>query len=160
MAYGKSLIALAVALIALTVSAPAHADARITGLADVSFGTISAIADQSNSQNISVCSYQGRSTAGYSVRATGSGGGGAFLLSSGAGSLPYEVAWADAANQTGGFQLQANVLSSGHGGAAGRFACLFQLDTASLTVTIRATELASAAAGTYSGILSITIVPE
>jgi spore coat protein U-like protein len=163
MIYGGSLIkwAAAAALAAMVLDAPVHADARITGLADVAFGTINAPIDQSNTQNVSVCSRQGTfSRAGYSVQAIGSGSGGAFTLSSGAATLDYDVQWADATNQTSGTMLQPGVASGGFGSGADLFACFFQLDTASLIVTIRAAQLASATAGNYTGTLQVVISPE
>lgn len=150
-----------VALLALLSEAPAHANARISALVDVNFGTINSPADQSISQN--VCAYSAQGFANpldYSVQATGSGGG-AFLLSSGARTLPYEVRWADSPDQTGGTQLLAGVPATGFGNGALFQACGFQPNgSASLTVTIRATAVAAATAGNYSGVLQITIIPE
>jgi hypothetical protein len=136
-------------------------EARIGGLADVNFGTIPGIADQSKSQNVVVCSYRNKPQGlGYSVIASGTGSGGAFILSAGAGTLPYDVQWADSASQTGGRMLQAGVPASGFSNAANGFDCLAQPDSASLTVTIRAADLAAAQSGTYTGSLQLTIVPE
>jgi hypothetical protein len=56
--------------------------------------------------------------------------------------------------------LQPGVAAPGFGNAADGFACPQLPDTASLTVTIRGTDLASARAGAYSGSLQLTIVPE
>ena len=143
-------------------AAPAQGQrARIGGLADVHFGTISAAAEQTNRQNVVVCSYQGQPhSLNYSVTASGSGSGGAFELSTGAASLPYDVQWADLPGQTGGTMLLAGVAAPGFGNAANGFDCSGQPETASLTVTLRAADLASAQAGSYSGTLQITIAPE
>jgi hypothetical protein len=160
MAWGKILICGTAA--ALALATPAHAQrAQIGGLQDVNFGTIAAMVEQSNSQNVVVCSYQGQPhQRPYSVTASGSGGGGAFELGSGAGAIPYDVQWTDSPGQTGGTMLQAGVPASGFGNAATGHTCDSQPNTASLTVTIRAVDLTSAQAGTYSGILQITIAPE
>lgn len=162
---GKLLIATAAAaaLIGAMSATPAHAQqVRITGLTDVSFGTIVAAGDQSISQNVCAYSSQGFfGGAGYSVRATGSGSGGAFLLASGASALPYEVQWADSPNQTGGTSLTAGSLTTGFGNSAVFQTCFLQAQgTASLTVIIRAAQISAATAGNYSGVLQITIVPE
>lgn len=162
MRYGKALSVLA-ALTAVAIPAPACADARITGLTDVNFGTLASPVDQSSSQSLCVFSSNGGflGGAGYSVRATGSGGGGAFVLSSGPKTLPYEVRWADSPGQAGGTQLSAGVLTTGFDNGALFQTCLFQSQgTASLTVTLRASQIAAATAGNYSGVLQITIVPE
>jgi hypothetical protein len=154
-------LAMAGALWAVPVKQARAEEARIGGLADVDFGTIPGIADQSKSQTIVVCSYRNKPQGlGYSVIASGTGSGGAFSLAAGAGTLPYDVQWADSASQTGGRMLQAGVPASGFGNAANGFDCPAQPDTASLTVTIRAADLASAQAGTYTGSLQLTIVPE
>lgn len=154
--------AIAAALAVTMVAVPAQAQsARIAGLVDVNFGSIPAMVDQSNRQNVVVCSYRGQPNGRpYSVIASGSGPGGAFALSAGAASLPYDVQWADLPGQTGGTMLQAGLAAPGFGNAATGFDCFGQPETASLTVTIRSADLASAQAGAYSGTLQITIVPE
>lgn len=146
----------------LTQTSPVRAqDARIAGLADVSFGSLTTITDQSNSQDVVVCSYRNKpQRLPYSVMASGNGSGGAFSLSAGAGTIPYDVQWADSPGQTGGTMLLAGVPASGFGNAANGFDCPGQPNTASLTVTIRAVDLASAPAGNYAGSLQITIVPQ
>lgn len=162
MAWGKILVLGSSAALWLALAEPVRAqNARIGGLTDVNFGTIPALADYSNSQNVVVCSYRNRpQRLPYSVIASGTGSGGAFSLSAGAGTLPYDVQWADSPGQTGGTMLQSGVPASGFDGAANGFDCPAQPDTASLIVTIRAADLASAQAGNYSGSLQITIVPE
>lgn len=133
--------------------------ARITGLSDVAFGTINGTGDQTASQ--SLCAYSSSSTNGYSVMASGSGSGGAFALSSGAAQLPYEVLWADSANQTGGTALVANAVQSGHVSVASQQTCNSgPSSSASLTIVIRDATHSAAGAGTYSGSLSLTIAPE
>lgn len=154
-------LALVVGCASVAVSPARAQSARIGGLADVGFGTITAAGDQSNSQDVVVCSYRNNPQGlDYSVTATGSGSGGAFTLASGASTLAYDVQWADSSGQTGGTMLQAGVAASGFGNAATGFTCPSQPDTASLTVTIRAADLAAAQAGSYSGSLQITITPQ
>ena len=103
-------VAAVAALVAETVPTDAHANARITALADVNFGTINTFVDQTNAQNVCVYSVFGTSSfrRPYSVRATGDGSGGAFTLSSGGRTLPYQVRWDDARNQTTGTLLRAS----------------------------------------------------
>lgn len=151
------------AVAAMMAAAPAQAQSvRINGLEDVTFGTITTLFDQSNSQNVMVCSYRNAfNSVGYSVTASGTGAGGSFELSSGGAALPYDVQWADSPNQTGGTLLQPGTPAVGFGNAAPGWPCRFlRYDTASLTVTIRGPDLASAQAGAYSGTLQITIAPE
>jgi hypothetical protein len=156
----------ACALLAAAMETPAHAaNVQVSGLADVNFGMINSLSDQSNNQNVSVCSYQDSlqgwlAALPYSVVATGSGKNSAFTLSSGAGTLAYDVQWADSPNRTTGTMLQAGVTSGNFDNAASLLACLRPPENASLIVTIRAAQLTSATAGNYSGTLRITIVPD
>jgi len=148
------------ALGAGAIAPPARAaNARITGLRDVSFGLIAGTADQTASQN--VCAFSSSNTNGYSVSALGSAGGGAFELSSGSAQLPYEVLWADSANQSGGTSLVAGTTTGGFISVATRQTCnRGPRSSASLTVVIRSATLSTARAGTYTGTLQITIAPE
>ena len=162
MGYGRTLSSTS-ALIALAIAAPAYPSARITGLTDVNFGIINSALDQSFSQNVCIYSVKGNGNQeiGYSVQATGDGAGGAFSLASGSQILPYEVRWADAANQTSGTQLTAGALVSGFANSSDSQTCFGGAQqNASLTVTVRGTQIAAATAGNYSGVLQVTIVPE
>ena len=162
MGYGRTLSSTS-ALIALAIAAPAYPSARITGLTDVNFGIINSALDQSSSQSVCIYSVNGNGNqeVGYSVQATGDGVGGAFSLASGSQILPYEVRWADAANQTSGTQLTAGTLVSGFANSSDSQTCFSgSQENASLTITVRGTQIAAATAGNYSGVLQITIVPE
>jgi spore coat protein U-like protein len=135
--------------------------ARISGLTDVNFGTITGTLDQTNSQNVAVCSYKNNPhRLLYSVTANGSGSGGSFQLSSGSATLAYDVQWADSPGQTTGVMLQPGVPTGGLGNAATGFTCPQQPDTAILIVTIRSGDLATASAGNYTGTLQLTVAPE
>lgn len=162
MGYGRTLSSTS-ALIALAIAAPAYPSARITGLTDVNFGIINSALDQSSSQSVCIYSVKGNGNqeVGYSVQATGDGVGGAFSLASGSQNLPYEVRWSDAANQTSGIQLTAGTLVSGFANSSDSQTCFSgSQENASLTITVRGTQIAAATAGNYSGVLQITIVPE
>jgi hypothetical protein len=160
MAWRGSFFACAAAAAALAAAPSAHAadKVRITGLSDVAFGLIAGTGDRSISQ--SVCAFSDSSTRRYSVVATGSGSGGAFELS-GAAPLPYEVLWADSPGQTGGSSLIAGTAVSGFTSTASHQFCNSGPPaSASLTIVIRAAELASARSGAYSGTLQLMIAPE
>lgn len=139
-------------------SAAAQEQARITGLSDVSFGTIANFtSDQSIAQN--VCIYS--STDRYSVTARGSGTGNAFTLASGSNRLAYEVQWASTSGQTSGTALSPNVALTGQ--TSFTFlgtTCFFGIfRTASLITILRASTLSTATAGSYSGTLTLVIAP-
>lgn len=132
---------------------------RVTKLTDVAFGTLANLSvDAVRSQ--SVCLYSDTSTAGYNVTATGSGTGGAFLLS-GPGSMAFDVQWSSSAGQNSGVQLAPNVPLTGQVSSATQQACGTGAATsASLIVILRSTALSSAGAGTYNGTLTLLIGPE
>lgn len=165
MARGTSFTALAAvaALVALTVPTQAHAGARITGLADVNYGTINTFTDQTNAQNVCVYSVSGgvgSARRPYSVRATGNGTGGAFTLASGIRTLPYQVRWDDARNQTTGTLLTSGVDVAGFvTGTVSQTCTNGANENASLIITITGTSLTTATAGTYTGVLTILITP-
>ena len=139
---------------------PAAAKVRITGLSDVSFGTISNLTvDAVQSQ--SICVYSNGPAQSYSVRADGSGSGGAFTLSNGGATLGYEVRWNNQAGQSNGTALTAGTLLGSQTTNAQNQTCSTgPSTTASLIVALPATSLSSATAGTYSGTLTIIVAEE
>jgi hypothetical protein len=139
---------------------PASAKVRITGLSDVSFGTISNLTvDAVQSQ--SVCAYSNGSGNLYSVRADGSGAGGAFTLTSGSTTMAYGVRWNSQAGQSNGTALTAGATLGGQTTNAQNMTCSNgPPTTASLIVTLPAPSLSSATAGTYSGTLTIILAEE
>ena len=159
MTWGKFLT---FAAVSLGAASPAAADsARISGLADINFGSIVNAVDQTSSQSVIVCSYKNNPhNQPYSVTATGSGAAGEFQISSGAAVMPFDVQWADTAGQAGGTQLQPGTPAAGFANGATGFACPTQGANASLTVTIRSADIAAAPAGTYTGTLQLLIAPQ
>ncbi|MEO5774853.1 MAG: hypothetical protein ABIQ32_12150 [Sphingomicrobium sp.] len=134
--------------------------AQITGLSDLSFGSISNVTVDAV-RNENVCVYANGSNRDYTVRATGSGSGSAFTLANGSLLLPYEVQWKDSAGQTTGSQLTTNVALANQITSASSTTCSSgPAATASLIVILRASALASATAGNYSGVLTLTVAPQ
>jgi hypothetical protein len=133
---------------------------RISGLGDVSFGLITNIASDSASSQ-SICVYSNSATDSYNVRAIGSGAGGAFTMASGSSSLAYDVEWSSAPGQSNGTALTPNVALSAQVSQARQQTCNSgPSSSASLIVIIRSNALASAAAGSYAGALTLVIGPE
>lgn len=155
---------LAASVLPFAGAANASDTVRISSLSDASFGTITNFAsDAVRSQ--SICVYAKSPPANnYSIIASGSGAGGAFLLSSGSATLPYEVQWSDLPNQTGGTQLLANRTLAGQQSASGAGSAddcsKGPATTASLVVILRSSALASATSGTYAGTLTLLVAPE
>lgn len=112
-----------------------------------------------------VCVYSTRPSGGYTIRASGSGVGGGFLLANGALTLPYSVVWNSGgvgALANTGTTLTPNITSSGltkasttsstcNGSTPG--------PTARLVVTLLAANLEAAADGTYTGSLTLIVTP-
>lgn len=138
----------------------AHAQdkAQLTGMQNLDFGLISNIqVDSSRSLNLCVFS----STAQYRVTAYGSGAGGAFALGGAAGQIPYVVEWSPSAGSNSGTQLSPNSSLSAQSSSAVHKTCnRSPFYSASLIVRLRASDLASARAGDYSGSLTVIIAAE
>lgn len=158
---GRALFASAsLAFISIAFVSPACAKVRISGLSDVSFGTISNLTvDAVQAQ--SICVYSNGSGQTYSVRADGSGSSGAFTLANGFTTLAYSVRWNNQPGQSNGTALTAGALLGGQTTSAQNQTCTNgPSTTASLVVTLPATSLSSATAGTYSGTLTIIVSEE
>lgn len=130
----------------------------IDGLDDMSLGVWRGFGDLEREEAHCVrTAPQGR----YSVRLTGSGPGGAFVLNDSVLTLPYKVFYSDGAGFT---QVEPGVVLSGLEGAGNTPEYRRCLNGATLPqrVSIRIAEqdLASARSGHYSGILSILIIPD
>jgi len=135
------------------------AKVRISGLADVNFGTLANLeVDAVQSQSLCLYSQSDR----YSVRADGSGAGGAFVLSGGASSLPYEVRWSPQSGQSNGTALSPGAVLSGLTTNAQNQNCggSGPTTTASLILVLPATALSGATQGSYSGTLTLIVAEE
>ena len=154
-----SAMCMAAALLAAPAGAASN-NVRITNLSDVAFGTIANLsADSVSSQ--SVCLYANTATSGYRITASGSSAGGAFALGSGPNVLDYEVQWSSSPGQSIGTALSPNVTLSGLVSTATQQTCNSgPAASASLIVILRSADLSSAAAGSYSGTLTLLVGPE
>lgn len=125
-------------------------------LANVAFGAVPSLyGDLTSAQN--TCSFTGLGPVGYSVGAAGSGAGGAFTLTNGTSTLPYEVQWAQTANATSGSALVANTPLTGQttAGLLNGLTCLLGVTNATLIVIVRAASLQRVTAGAYTGTLTV-----
>jgi hypothetical protein len=145
-------------LVAAFCSSPALGKVRISGLSDVNFGTISNIGvDAVQSQSVCVYSQNNR----YNVRADGSGASGAYVLSSGASNIAYEVRWNSQAGQSNGTGLSPGAALSGLTTNANNQNCSNgPSTTASLILVLPATTLSTATQGTYGGTLTLIVAEE
>ena len=133
---------------------------RISGLGDVAFGSVGNLGVDSISSQ-SICVYANTAINGYNVTASGSSSGGAFKLASGANLLSYEVQWSPSPGQSSGTQLSPNVALTGLVSTATQQNCNSgPAASASLILILRSTIASNAAAGSYSGTLSLVVGPE
>lgn len=157
------MLALCAALAFLFCASPAIAESnkvRVTGVSDVAFGTVANLGvDALRSQ--SLCLYAATATNGYTVTGIGSGSGGAFDLSSGTQSMPFDVAWNSAAGQSSVTRIIPNVPLTGQVSTASQQTCNNgPATTASLVIILRSAALSSATAGTYTGTLTLIVGAE
>ena len=130
---------------------------RLTKLSDVDFGALSST-DSDVSRNQNVCAFATSFSGQYTVRASGSGAGGALTLAGSGAPMPYEVQWAGTRNQTSGTALPANTTVSGFSDGDVLETCnLINLSSASLIVILRANALSTATAGNYTGTLTLVL---
>lgn len=134
---------------------------QIASLTDVSFGTIASVATNRTASQ-TLCVYSG--VTNYTIRATGSGTSGAFTIGiagNSAAQLPYTVQWASTGSQTAGTQLIAGQGSRFTPNPLNLLCSLGSLlaSSASLIVTLPATNLSAALAGNYTGTLSLMVSP-
>jgi hypothetical protein len=156
----QNLLSAAALMLACALSQPARAQlVQLSDLADMSFGTVVNVSSDV-SQSQTVCAYSNALFSNYTVRATGSGAGGAFTLAAGSATLAYDVQWNSAANQSSGTQLTAGVAQSGFISQGVLPGCTLGLTrSGSLTVILRAAALSVAQAGSYTGTLTVMISP-
>lgn len=130
----------------------------MSGLSDVTFGAVSNL-DADAVQSQSVCLYSQSSR--YSIRADGSGTGSAFVLSTGAANLAYEVRWNGQGGQTDGTALSPGAALGGLTTNAQNQNCASgPATTASLILVLPATALSAATQGSYSGTLTLIVAEE
>lgn len=152
--------ALVCLLILAAFPSSASAKVRVGGLTDVNFGAITNLGiDAVQSQ--SLCVYSNASSNNYSIRASGSGLGGAFTLSSGATDISYEVRWNNQAGQSNGTALSPGTILSAQTTTAQNQTCSNgPSTTASLILVLPAASLSSATQGSYSGTLTLIVAEE
>ena len=146
----------------INISASVASRVRITNLNDVSFPGVDVTSNVSNAQG--VCVWSNTATKGYNITATGNGASSAFTLDGGASTspMPYSVQWNQSSGQTSGTALTKGVALTGQISTATNQTCASGPSaTASLIVSILATDLASAVSSTtYSGVLTLVVAPE
>ncbi len=106
-------------------------------------------------------------TSQYIIRADGQGSGNNFVLSNGSNQIPYRVFWNDTTGTSGNFELTSGVQSANLTNppntfvsiGGGAYICTGARD-ANVEVLVEESALQAAEAGAYSGILTLTMVPQ
>ena len=137
----------------------------IRGLRDFNFGLWN-LGDGTLTDNDNVCIGKNAIGGPYAIRAAGNGNGidpAAFTLNNGADQINYNVYWNDAPGVAGNVQLTPGVIL--HGQTGSFFSFLFNLfgfciSNANVQIEIPDTELQVANNGSYSGTLTLLIIPD
>jgi hypothetical protein len=150
------------AIAALFCASGASAQTIVTPvLQNISFGAVPSLySDLTSAQN--TCSFTGLLPVTYNIVAGGSGTNGAFTLTNGKSTIPYEVQWAQTANATSGTPLTTNVVLSGQVTAAllSGLTCALGVANATLIVIVRSISLQQATAGAYTGTLTVLLAAQ
>ena len=138
----------------------------ILGLRDFNFG-LWRNGDGTLQDNDDVCVAKTSNFGTYGIRAAGNGDGfdpAAFTLSNGIDQINYNVFWNDETGTAGNQQITPGLIehgqveTPGHVLAAAFFGvCILN---ANIEIEIPETELASSVGGTYSGTLTLLVIPD
>ena len=135
------------------------AQALIGGLSDLQLG---AGAGSATSKAMSITAFAARPGGRFAIQARGLGTGGAFVLLSGPGSLPFQVAYSD--DGGGWSQMSPGIPLSGQRGAPNQNQferCLAgQRSPQRVRVRVLAQDMGTAVAGSYDGSLILLVTPE
>lgn len=142
----------------INVSADFAGTALINNLSDMVFTSVNPVSSMTNQEN--VCVFANSLLGGtYSITATGSGAGNAFTVSNGVSTVPYTVSWAPTFNAPSGTALTSGVALPGQNTGILSSICLLGITNSTLFVNFSTTALQNAAAGTFTGILTLVITP-
>ena len=143
----------------ITATVPSRV--QITGLTDLSFGTLDPTTAASSTEN--VCVWSNTSTKGYNIKATcdGGGTGNTFKLASGSNTMDYTVEWAGTSGAGTGQALTTNVAKTGFTSNATTPNCSSST-SATLFVKFSTAQMqaAVASATAYTGALTLLVAPE
>jgi len=130
---------------------------KISGMADIAFGTYSGTGDLNGNED--VCVYTNKASGTYRVTGSGTGGGGAFTLQSGGNNLAYNVYFNDVAGTTGEAALTAGSALNSQSGASTSSQTCGGSNNANFHVEILSTNLLAVPSGAYSGTLTLVVEP-
>ena len=129
---------------------------KITGIANINFGTYSGTGDISRDDD--VCVYNNRSDHTYNVKLSGSGANNVFVVARSGKTIPYRVFWNVTTGTTGNVEATKDVTLTSRTGASSLLDC-GAANTANFQVTIARSDIMKVPPGIYTGTLSIAILP-
>lgn len=131
---------------------------QISGLEDIDFGTF--VSGDFN-YDYPVCVYSNTPTARYGVTITGDGTGGAYTLTNGTDTIPYNVYWNETAGTTTGEMLLTAGTKLGNRSGANQqsYTCASGGDSANIHVWIQDANMRDVTNGTYTGTMTVFIDP-
>jgi hypothetical protein len=156
---GRSIVPWIASAMALVFAPEVAAQVQISGLSDLQLGVWSGSGDLEGIVDHCVRGPQGGR---YAIQATGAGSGGTFVLLSGPGSLPFQVAYSD--DGGGWSQMSPGIPLTGQRGAPNQNQferCLAgQTSPQRVRVRVLAQDIGTAVAGSYDGSLILLVTPE
>lgn len=139
---------------------------RIAGLRDFNFGVWNT-GDGTLSDNDNVCIGKNDFFGPYAIRASGDGDfldPSAFTLSNGVEQIRYNVFWNDVNGVIGNQPLSPGLILRGQTGTSAFVFFLnaigFCINNANLQIDIPQTELDAASGGSYTGTLTLLVIPD
>lgn len=143
----------------VSISATVPGRVQISGLTDLNFGTVDPAAAATSTED--VCVWSNTSGKAYQITAAGSGAANAFTLTDGTNTLVYGIQWADSSGQSSGTELTSGTPLGAQVSTATNPTCSSgPTKTASLIVNMSAANLQAAAAGAYTGTLTLVVAPQ
>jgi len=129
---------------------------RIRGLRDFTWNYTTGIGDLDDNEDINISANY--AAGGYRVTGTGSGAANAFTVTDGSDTIAYAVRFNDSTGTAGNTAITAGTAFTGQTGAVSPLGN--STDNANYEVIFTEANLQAALAGTYTGVLTLTVQPE
>jgi hypothetical protein len=126
---------------------------RISGLNAIDLGVFDGVLDRAGSDDF--CVYSNGLTGRYTVTGTGQGTGGAFQVSAGVSRLPVSITYDDGA---GAVAMTPGVAAQKLNAVSTSIDCIGGTN-AQIRASVRASDMRTAASGTYAGVLTLVVAP-
>jgi hypothetical protein len=131
---------------------------RISSITNFDFGNYDGASDPA-SLNSDTCVWTNDTAGEYTVNATGDGASNAYTVSNGSETLSYTVYWNDQVGTSGSVQLSTGISTATQTGADTSSQTCSGGGTSNLEVRFAKSDILSKEAGTYSGVISLTVSP-